>query len=237
VSSRNRFLICQPRRVNLRRKRGYADALPRRGSDTWPVSSSLRSRKATLPKTEVEKRYRNRAEQVEYQRCPRIVSRTKATSYAAPELHRDALGRGASVPRSHRRCRPQARCFNPAGFSFGFGGFGKLLLLRLALGCRWRSRPTKSGGPALFAPSLKLQGDNDAHKQLRVFFRQQLPGVVRMPIGAKVSRIRTEQIFRKCWNLITPSCPPLALAPPRIRRRRSAGPIQPANRGLTSGLP
>jgi hypothetical protein len=25
-----------------------------------------------------------------------------------------------------------------------------------------------------------------------------------MPIGAKVSRIRTEQIFRECWNLITP---------------------------------
>jgi len=60
-------------------------------------------------------------------------------------------------PRSHRRCRPQARRSNPAGFSFGFGGFGKLLLLlRLALERRGRSRPTKSGGPPPFAPSLKV---------------------------------------------------------------------------------
>jgi hypothetical protein len=67
-------------------------------------------------------------------------------------------GRGASVPRSNRRYRPQARRFNPAGFSFGFGGFGKLLLLlRMALGRRWRSQPTKSCGPPLFEPSLKVQ--------------------------------------------------------------------------------
>ena len=65
-------------------------------------------------------------------------------------------------PRSHRRCRPQAHRFNPACFSFGFGGFGKLLLLRLALGRRWRSRPTKSGGPPLYEPSFKVQGD-DTH--------------------------------------------------------------------------
>jgi hypothetical protein len=76
-----------------------------------------------------------------------------------------ADGAGLSVPRSHPRCRPQARRFNPAGFSFGFGGFGKrlllllLLLLRLALGRRWRSRPTKSGAPPLLAPSFKVQGD------------------------------------------------------------------------------
>jgi hypothetical protein len=73
-----------------------------------------------------------------------------------------AKGRGASVPRSHCRCRPQARRFNPAGFSFGFGRFGKLLLLllRLALGRRWWSRPTKSGSPPLFEPSLKVAGYN-----------------------------------------------------------------------------
>jgi|SRR6478672_10227658 hypothetical protein len=65
-----------------------------------------------------------------------------------------------SVPRSHCWYRPQARRFNPADFTFGFGGFGKLLLLlRLALGRRWRSRPTKSGGPSLLEPSLKVQGN------------------------------------------------------------------------------
>jgi len=65
-------------------------------------------------------------------------------------------------PRSHRRCRPQAHRFNPACFSFGFGGLLLLLLLRLALGRRWRSRPTKSGGPPPLEPSLKVQGD-DTH--------------------------------------------------------------------------
>ena len=68
-------------------------------------------------------------------------------------------GHGASVPRSLGRCRPQALRFNPARFSFGFGGLGKLLLLlRLALGRRGRSRPTQSGGPSLFTPFLKVQG-------------------------------------------------------------------------------
>jgi hypothetical protein len=68
-----------------------------------------------------------------------------------------AISLGASVARSRRRCRPQARRFNP-GFYFGFGGFGKLLLLlRLAFG-RWQRRPAKSGGPPLFEPSLKVQG-------------------------------------------------------------------------------
>jgi hypothetical protein len=77
-------------------------------------------------------------------------------------LPRVREGAGASVPRSRRRCRPQARRLNPAVFSFGFGGLGKLLLLRLALGRRWRSRPDKSGGPPLFEPSLKVQR-NVAH--------------------------------------------------------------------------
>jgi hypothetical protein len=67
-----------------------------------------------------------------------------------------------SGPRSHRRQRSQARCFNPAGFSFGFGGFGKLLLLlllSLTLGRRWRSRPDKSGGPPPLEPSFKVNRD------------------------------------------------------------------------------
>jgi hypothetical protein len=73
-------------------------------------------------------------------------------------------GRGASVPRSHRLCGPQAGRFNPAGFPIDFGGFRKLLLLRLAWGRSWRSRPTKSRGPPLFEPSLKIPGHN-AHNR------------------------------------------------------------------------
>jgi hypothetical protein len=53
----------------------------------------------------------------------------------------------------------------PAGFSFGFGGRAELLtlLFMLALLGRgfWRL-PRKSGGPPLFAPSLKVKGD-DTH--------------------------------------------------------------------------
>ena len=33
---------------------------------------------------------------------------------------------------------------------------------------------------------------------------EQLPEVVRMAMGATVSRIRIELIFLRCWNLITP---------------------------------
>jgi hypothetical protein len=45
-------------------------------------------------------------------------------------------GRGVSVPRSHRRCRPQACRFNPASFSFGFAGRGQLLILPFKLTLR-----------------------------------------------------------------------------------------------------
>jgi hypothetical protein len=34
---------------------------------------------------------------------------------------------------------------------------------------------------------------------------KQLPKVVRMAVGTTVFRIRIELIFRRCWNLITPS--------------------------------
>jgi hypothetical protein len=33
---------------------------------------------------------------------------------------------------------------------------------------------------------------------------EQLPGVVRIAVGATVSRIWIKLIFRECWNLITP---------------------------------
>ena len=95
--------------------------------------------------------------------CVRAIDRSSRTSCgirrSRPSRTSNKPGRGASVPRSLGRCRPQALRFNPARFSFGFGGLGKLLLLlRLALGRRGRSRPTQSGGPPLFTPFLKVEG-------------------------------------------------------------------------------
>src|SRR6267142_4237244 len=69
---------------------------------------------------------------------------------------------------------------------------------------------------------------------------EQLPEVVRMAMGATVSRIRIELIFRRCWNLITPcgqhsTAGETARAP--MRWRRSTGTLQPAKSGLAGGLP
>jgi hypothetical protein len=62
---------------------------------------------------------------------------------------------------SRRRCRgPQARCFNPAGFSFGFGGCGEGGLAFRSMRLRRRRRPGKPGGPPLFKPSFKIQRDS-----------------------------------------------------------------------------
>src|SRR5258705_10859256 len=66
---------------------------------------------------------------------------------------------------------------------------------------------------------------------------EQLPEAVRMALGATVSRIRIELIFRGCWNLITP------MRAAQHRRRNSghscdgadrAATIQPAAGGLTT---
>ena len=67
--------------------------------------------------------------------------------------------RGASVPRSHRWCRPDAHRFSPAGFSFALAGLSQLMILPFKLllfGC---GRTDESGGPTLFEPSLKVEGD------------------------------------------------------------------------------
>jgi hypothetical protein len=66
------------------------------------------------------------------------------------------------VPRSPRRSRPQARRSDPAAFSFGFGGYRKLLTLafRPMRLMRRHRRPQKSGGPSLFELSLQVQRDN-----------------------------------------------------------------------------
>jgi hypothetical protein len=69
----------------------------------------------------------------------------------------------------------------------------------------WR-QPRKSGGPPLFAPSLKIKGD-DAHNNSGfsvIRLTKQLPEAVRMAMGTSVFQIRIELIFRRCGNLITP---------------------------------
>jgi len=73
----------------------------------------------------------------------------------------------ASVPRSHRRRRLQARPLNATGFSFAVVGCGELLLLLLpfkAILLSEGARGRKSGSPPLFAPSFKVQR-NTAHNR------------------------------------------------------------------------
>jgi hypothetical protein len=70
----------------------------------------------------------------------------------------------ASVPRSHRRRRPDAR-LNPAGFSFALVGLGLLLLaFRPWLFRRGWTRSEESGRPPLYAPFLKVEGDTGHDK-------------------------------------------------------------------------
>jgi hypothetical protein len=85
------------------------------------------------------------------------------------------------------------------------GGRAELLtlLFMLALLGRgfWRL-PRKSGGPPLFAPSLKVKGDdthnNSGFSVIDASITKQLPGAVRMAMGTSVFQIRIELIFRRC---------------------------------------
>jgi hypothetical protein len=72
------------------------------------------------------------------------------------------------------------------GFFFWLWRLGKLLFLRLALRS-WRSRSTKSGGPAPLTSSLNVQGD-DTHNNSRfdASIVKQFPEVVRMGVGTTV---------------------------------------------------
>jgi len=76
---------------------------------------------------------------------------------------------GPSVPRSHCWGRPQARRFNSVGFSVAVHRCGELLIppLNPLLFGRARIRSAEPGGPPLFVPSLKFQGD-DTHNNSRL---------------------------------------------------------------------
>ena len=70
-----------------------------------------------------------------------------------------------SVPAlTRRRYGPPARRFSPAGFSFAVAGRGELLQRFKAMLRSEGARGRKSGSPALFAPSFKVQG-NTTHNQ------------------------------------------------------------------------
>jgi hypothetical protein len=130
--------------------------------------------------------------------------------------------RGASIPRSHRLCRPQAHRFNPAGFSIGFGGFGKLLLLlKLALGRRWRSRPTKSGGPPLFEPSLKVEGYKAHHRNSGFAV---LPSVTISSLTASERLPQGIRIGHPCDGSDRPGHQPAEIGLTSALGRRSHGP-------------
>src|SRR6516165_7337247 len=69
-------------------------------------------------------------------------------------------GGGVSFPRSDRWCRRDARRFEPAGFSFAPVGLDLLLLaFRPWLFGRGWIRSGEFGGPPLFAPFSKVEGD------------------------------------------------------------------------------
>ena len=67
--------------------------------------------------------------------------------------------RCSSVPRSQRWRRPDAHWLNPVGFSFALAGLGQLLILPFKHLFFEGGRTEESGGPSLFEPSLKVEGD------------------------------------------------------------------------------
>ena len=111
-------------------------------------------------------------------------------------------------------------------FSFALVRHRDLLALPfgfLLSGCDRLHPLGKSSVPSPLAASLKVHG-NATHNNSRFFgdltslITKQLPGVVRMAMGATVLGIRIKQIFHRCWNPITPW---LALASPDTRPRKT----------------
>jgi hypothetical protein len=75
--------------------------------------------------------------------------------------HKDIKARDRLAPGSHRCCRPDAFWLNRLDFSFAIAAQDQLLILpfKLLLLLFPRGRKHESGGPPLFKPSLKVEGD------------------------------------------------------------------------------
>jgi hypothetical protein len=99
-------------------------------------------------------------------------------------------------PISRYRLRPPHPA-SPSPYLFS------LTVVRLAPVLPERSLRAAVRLAAVFAPGV-LQGLLSLDRLPR-FNRQQLPKAVRMAMGTTVFRIRTEPIFHRCGNLITPS--------------------------------
>jgi hypothetical protein len=138
----------------------------------------------------------------------------------APRPSEPGLSHGrASVPRSHRLRRPQARRLNAAGFSFAVVGRGELLLLPFkAMLLSECARGRKSGSPPLFAPSFKVQGDI-AHNQSSGF-RSRPRSKASTRAGLQRS-IQNGVSRNQRWRT--------------VHWRRSPGPRRPASPGPASG--
>jgi len=60
---------------------------------------------------------------------------------------------------SHRWGRPDAHWPNPVVFSFALAGLGELLIMPFKPLLFGRGRTNEPGGPPLFEPSLKVEGE------------------------------------------------------------------------------
>ena len=88
---------------------------------------------------------------------------------AMARLSQYKKARDQLAPRSHRWCRPDAHWLNPVSFSFVLAGVGQLLILPFKLLFFEGDRTDESGGPPLFEPSLKVEGDIGHIKSLTVY--------------------------------------------------------------------
>jgi hypothetical protein len=126
-------------------------------------------------------------------------------------------GRGASVPRSDRSCRSDARRFKPLDFSFAPAWLDLLLLaFRAYLFGRGWIRSGESGSPPLFAPFLKVEGDI-GHFKLASLLAISRVGT------ARECRLAAECTCFKFWHLRT-----LLAANKTCPRDLGASPVVPA---------